>query len=88
MDEDTFIVSIYPQDPENTFGNVYSDVVNHERYLNVISQNSESRTITVKYNGAYSGMYDLRVKSVRNGNVLTSAVTFESKIEVTGFSPR
>jgi hypothetical protein len=46
------------------------------------------RTITVKYNGAYSGVYDLRVKSARNGNVLTSAVTFTSKIEIADFQPR
>lgn len=60
----------------------------HERFLSVIAQSGADRTITVKYNGAYSGVYDLRVKSARNGNVLTSAVTFTAKIEVVDFQPR
>ena len=36
MDSDTFTVSIYPVDPENTQGNVHIEVTEHERFLNVI----------------------------------------------------
>jgi hypothetical protein len=36
MDADTFTVSIYPVDPENTQGNVHIEVTEHERFLNVI----------------------------------------------------
>jgi hypothetical protein len=88
MATDKFTVSLYPQDPENTYGNVHIEVTDHERFLNVIAQSEADRTITVKYIGAYSGVYDLRVHSERNGNVLTSSVTFTAKIEVTGFEPR
>ena len=63
MEDDIFFVSLYPQDPENTFGNIFTEVVEHERPLNVVAINPENRSITVKYNGAYSGVYDLIVYS-------------------------
>ena len=45
-------------------------------------------TIDVKYGGAYSGIYDLKVTSGLNKNVLTAGVTFEAKIQVTDFQPK
>jgi hypothetical protein len=88
MATDKFTVSIYPQDPENTYGNVHTKVLDHKRFLNVIAQSEADRTITVKYNGAYSGVYDLTVHSAKNGNVLANEVTFTSKIEVVDFQPK
>ena len=85
MDADTFTVSIYPVDPDNTVGNVHIEVTEHERFLNVIAQSEADRTVTVKFNGAYSGVYDLRVKSETNGYISTLGVPFTAKIEVADF---
>lgn len=76
MDDDTFSVYLVPQDGGDT------------RQLNVVEIDSDNLRLTLKYGGAYSGVYDLEVKSEIHGFLDTAGVTFEAKIEVTDFSPK
>ena len=85
MENDNFAVSLYPQDPENTYGNVHIEVTRHERPLNVIKIDPSTRSITVKYGGAYSGVYDLIVSSALHGRIVTTQKTFTAKIELVDF---
>ena len=63
--------------------------INNEgvRPLNVIAVDDTAKTITVKYGGAYSGTYDLLIKSQTNGNIDTSATPLTVVFEITGISP-
>ena len=45
-------------------------------------------TITVKYGGAYSGTYDLLIKSTANGNLDTSAFQLKVVFELLDFQPQ
>ena len=84
MESDEFTVSIIPRDPDLTRPNgEAARPLNVIRYDNTVGQSS----ITVKYGGAYSGIYDLEVSSFLNGFLVTSDVQFEAKIAVTGFYP-
>ena len=85
MVDDKFSVSLYPQDPENTFGNIHVEVYRHERPLNVVAIDPETRSITVKYGGAYSGIYDLIVASELHGRIISLEKTFTAKIELVDF---
>ena len=71
MANDTFSVSLVPRDPDLTRPN--GDA---ERPLNVvkIDATNGAPSITVKYGGAYSGVYDLEVHSDINGNIVTRDV--------------
>ena len=71
MENDKFSVSLYPQDPENTRGNIHIEAFRHERPLNVVKIDPDTRSITVKYGGAYSGVYDLIVTSELHGRIVT-----------------
>ena len=84
MESDEFTVSIIPRDPDLTRPNgEAARPLNVIRYDDTVGQSS----ITVKYGGAYSGIYDLEVSSFENGFLVTSDVQFEAKIAVTGFYP-
>jgi hypothetical protein len=77
MDGDTFEVEIQP-----------SDTTLKTRRLNVINVDKDNLQLTVKYGGAQSNVYWLKVKSTKKGEFLTTGVTFESKIEVLDFNPK
>ena len=71
MAGDTFTVSLVPRDPDLTRPNGEA-----ERPLNVIAfdDTNGAPSITVKYGGAYSGVYDWKVRSEINGNLETKDV--------------
>lgn len=77
IDADTFTVNLVPRDPDLTRPN--GDA---KRPLNVVSRSAAEKTITVKYGGAYSGVYDVEINSLANGNldVTTNNISFESVI--------
>jgi hypothetical protein len=76
MGADTFNVTLVPSDGGK------------KRALNVIDIDPTDKRLTVKYGGAYSGVYSLEVTSAANGALTTDGVTFEAKIQVTDFNPR
>lgn len=82
MDADTFTVNLIPRDADLTRPNGED-----KRGLNVVEVSSADKTITVKYGGAYSGIYDLEVHSLANGNIDTSTVSFEAIAQYSSFSP-
>jgi hypothetical protein len=45
---------------------------------NVIDVDNDVKSITVRYGGAYGGMYDLEVISSTFGRILTDDITFEA----------
>ena len=61
-------------------------VITNERPLRVEEVDPIAKTLTVKYGGAYSGIYDVVVANSQ-GNILCD-LTFEVIFEVTDFSPR
>jgi len=71
MTIDDFKVKLVPETLEFSYL-----IVNNggERELNVVAVDSSAKTITVKYGGAYSGTYDIYIKSLTNGNVDTRAI--------------
>ena len=84
MATDTFSVALVPRDPDLTRPNGEA-----ARPLNVVAYDDTNGapSITVKYGGAYSGVYDWTVSSAANGDLVTRDVQFEAKIAVTGFYP-
>ena len=79
MADDTFTVSIVPHDEDSK-----------TRELNVVEINATpgSPSLTVKYGGAYGGVYSLEVLSELRGALSTEGITFEAKIEVADFNPK
>ena len=71
MADDTFTVALVPRDPDLTRPN--GDA---ERPLNVVAfdDTNGAPSITVKYGGAYSGVYDWKVSSATNGDLVTKDV--------------
>lgn len=63
--------------------------INNEgvRALNIIAVDTTAKTITVKYGGAYSGTYEVRIKSLTNGYIETSATPLQVVFEITDISP-
>ena len=59
-----------------------------ERELNVVAVDSVAKTITVKYGGAYSGTYDVYIKSLTNGAVDTRAIQLKAVFELKDFTPK
>ena len=55
--------------------------------MNVIDVDSVAKTITVKYGGAFSGKYDVRIKSFTNGYIDTSVTPLTVVFEITDISP-
>lgn len=85
MTKDDFTVTIVPVELEET-----KLIINNEgkRPLNVIAVDPNEKTITVKYGGAYSGTYDLIIKSKLNGNLDTSDTQLKVVFEITNIEPR
>ena len=71
MTKEDFTVIITPESLELSHLNRNNDGV---RELNVVGVDPVAKTITVKYGGAYSGTYDVIIKSTANGNLDTSAI--------------
>ena len=69
MTKEDFSVTIIPAELELSHLSINNEGV---RPLNVVAVDTTAKTITVKYGGAYSGTYDLLVKSELNGNIDTS----------------
>lgn len=83
MDTDTFSVKLI----QRSLGNINDLlVITDERPLRVVGVDSASRTITVKYGGAYTGVYYLVVANSA-GNIHCD-LTFEVVFEVTDYSPK
>jgi hypothetical protein len=85
MTKDDFSVTLVPVELEITYLEVNNEGI---RYLNVVAVDTSAKTITVKYGGAFSGTYDLVIKSTANGNIDTSAVQLKVVFELTDFQPR
>ena len=84
MTKEDFSVTLVPVELELTYLTINNEGV---RPLNVIAVDDVAKTITVKYGGAYSGTYDLLIKSVTNGNVDTTASPLTVVFEILEFSP-
>ena len=54
----------------------------------MIDIDPSTRSIVVKYGGAYSGVYDLLVSSELHGRIVTVQKTFTAKIELVDFQPQ
>jgi len=70
MTKEDFKVILVPVTLELTHLTINNEGI---RPLNVIAVDTTLKKITVKYGGAYSGLYDLVVTSALNGNVDTTA---------------
>jgi len=70
MTKEDFKVILVPVTLELTHLTINNEGI---RPLNVIAVDTTLKKITVKYGGAYSGLYDLVVTSAINGNVDTTA---------------
>ena len=57
------------------------------RFLNVVAVDPIARTITVKYGGAYSGIYDVIIKSTSNGYLYTGDFQLKAVFEITDIQP-
>jgi len=68
MTKDDFTVTIVPTSLELSYLFVNNEGV---REFNVVAVNTDTKTLTIKYGGAYSGTYDLVIKSTTNGNIDT-----------------
>lgn len=71
MTTDDFTVKIVPESLELSHLFVNNDGI---RELNVVAVDSVAKTITVKYGGAYSGTYDIIIKSEANGYLYTADI--------------
>ena len=58
------------------------------RALNVISVDNSAKTILVKYGGAYSGVYNIAVRSIANGRFSAEGVQITAVGKVTDFNPK
>lgn len=84
MTVDDFEVTLVPDSLEVTHLTVNND---GRRQLNVVAVDPIAKTLTVKYGGAYSGLYDVLIKSKVNGNVDTSAIQVTVIFEILDFTP-
>ena len=71
MADDKFTVSLVPRNPDLKRPNGEA-----ERPLNVIDRDNTTGapSLTVKYGGAYSGVYDWKVSSEANGDLFATDV--------------
>ena len=84
MTVDDFSVTLVPVELELTYLTINNEGI---RPLNVIAVDDVEKSITVKYGGAYSGTYDLLIKSQLHGNVDTSATQLEVVFEINHIFP-
>lgn len=82
MTKDDFTVTIVPVELELSWLNVNNEGI---RELNVVAVDTSAMTITVKYGGAYSGTYDIVIKSVLNGNIDTENIQLKAVFETLDF---
>lgn len=82
MTREDFTVTLLPVELEPTQLEINNGGV---RQLYVAAVNTDAKTLTLKYGGAYSGTYDLFIKSELNGNLDTSAFQLRVVVEVTDF---
>ena len=82
MTKDDFTVTIVPVELELSWLNVNNDGI---REFNVVAVDTVAKTITIKYGGAYSGTYDLVIKSTLNGNIDTEAIQLKAVFELLDF---
>lgn len=85
MSVDDFTVTMVPVELELSYLNVNNDGV---RALKVVAVDTTSKTITIKYGGAYSGTYDLVIKSKTEGNLDTTATQLQVVFELLDVQPR
>ena len=78
MSSDEFAVSLTPCAFD--LSNICIDEEGKIRKLAVIDVDVTDLQITVKYGGAYSGFYNVKVHSREWGNLETNGLTFEAKI--------
>ena len=71
-----FDIKLVPQDSEST-----------TRTLNVYKTDSSTRELTVRYGGAYSGVYDITINDASYGEIDTNGLTFEAIGIVSSISP-
>ena len=79
MSVDDFSVTMVPVELELTYLYVNNDGV---RALKVVAVDTTAKTITIKYGGAFSGTYDLVIKSLAEGNLDTSAIQLKVIFEL------
>jgi hypothetical protein len=82
MTKEDFTVTITPTELELSHLNINNQGI---RELNVVAVDPTTKTITVKYGGAYSGTYDVIIKSLANGNLDTSDFQLKVVFELTDF---
>lgn len=81
IDADTFSVELVPKNPDLTRPNGAL-----ARPLRVVAQDSATRSITVKYGGAYTGEYTLNVKN--SVSSIFCDQTFTATFQIEEISPR
>ena len=54
----------------------------------MVAVDQTAKTITVKYGGAYSGTYDVIIKSQTNGYLYTGDFQLKVVFELTDFEPK
>lgn len=81
FESDVFTVQLQTSDPAlaRADGSLNRD-------LAVVGYDSDQKTLTVKYGGARSGIYDFYVSSDVVGSF--SMLPFEAKIEILDFNPK
>ena len=79
MSVDDFTVTMVPVELELTYLYVNNEGV---RALKVVAVDTDAKTITIKYGGAYSGTYDLVIKSATEGNLDTTAAQLQVVFEL------
>ena len=84
MTKEDFSVTLVPITLELTYLTINNGGV---RPLNVIAVDSEARTITVKYGGAYSGTYNIQIASQINGRIDSINTPLLVVFEVNSISP-
>ena len=84
MTKEDLKVTLVPESLELSHLNINNEGI---RELNVVAVDTVAKTLTVKYGGAYSGTYDLVIKSTANGNIdtATSNVQLLVVFELTDF---
>ena len=60
----------------------------NDKQINVVSVDNDDQTITVKFGGAYSGDYDLKVYSDTYGGFDTTGVVLHAIGQVSDFTPK
>ena len=79
---DDFSVTIVPEELEKSWLFINNEGV---REFNVVAVDTTNKIITIKYGGAYSGTYDIVVKSQTNGNIFDDDIQLKVVFELIDF---